>query len=42
MRWTGHDSVEMALHYAEARADEKDGFAAFSKLPARGKFGEAK
>jgi integrase len=37
MRWTGHDSVGMVLHYAEAKTSYQAGFTEFGKLPTRGK-----
>ena len=37
MRWTGHDSVAMVLHYAEARTSDQASFTEFGKLPTRGK-----
>ncbi len=40
MRWTGHDSVGMVLHYAEAKNGDQTGFTEFGKLPSRGKNGE--
>jgi integrase len=39
MRWTGHDSVGMVLHYADVKTRDKDGFNEFRKMPNRDKFG---
>ena len=41
MRWTGHDSVGMVLHYAEAKTSDQASFSEFAKLPIRGRIGEA-
>jgi integrase len=41
MRWTGHDSVGMVLHYAEAKTSDQAALSEFGRLPPRGKFGEA-
>ena len=40
MGWTGHDSVAMVLHYANARTGDRVAFSEFEKLPKRGKYGE--
>jgi integrase len=40
MRWTGHDSVGMVLHYAEAKTSDQASFTEFGKLSTRGKNGE--
>lgn len=35
MRWTGHDSVGMVLHYAETKISDTMAFGEFSKFPSR-------
>ena len=39
MRWTGHDSVGMVLHYAEAKTNDQGAFGEFGRFPSRGKIG---